>query len=192
MSGQFWQETLISSQVDGPTLATFTTAVSMLPPAARLTLPPNYYSIGKVLRIKLAGRVSNIVTAQPTFTFSINHGTSGTTQVFNGGAMTCSTTAHTNVPFFAEILLTCRSIGSGTTATLMGQGVVHSQAFVVSGATADSANTMTTLLIPNTAPAVGGGFDSTALNIVDVFAACGTSSGSNGLTVHQYFLEALN
>src|SRR5882757_5260324 len=181
MSLQSWQETLIAAQVDGPTLASFTTAVSMLPPAARYTLPANYFSIGKVLRIKGFGRISNVVTAQPTFTLSVLMGPTSNITVFSGGAMTCSTTVHTNVPFNFEIMLTCRAIGNSTNANLMGQGWIQSQAFVVSGATADSVNTHTTLLIPNTAPAVGTGFDSTVAMVVDLFAACGTSNASNGI-----------
>src|SRR5712691_1446440 len=187
MSLQSWQETLITSQVDGPTLATFTTATSMLPPAARYTLPAGYFSaIGKALRITIAGRISNVVTSQPTFTFDVRMGPTSNIIVFNGGAMTTSTTAHTSVPFFWDVLLTCRAIGSGTTANLMGQAKVTSQAFVSSGATADPAGSHTVLLTPNTAPAVGTGFDSTVAMVVDVFAACQTSNAGNGLTVLQY------
>lgn len=192
MSLQTWQETLVTAQVDGTALSSFTTGVSMLPAAARYTLPANYFSIGKALRIRAAGRVSNVVTSQPTFTFTVQMGPTSNIIVFSGGAMTTSTTAHTNVPWELEVLLTCRSIGNGSAATLMGQGRVFSQAFVASGATADGANTHTMLMIPNTAPAVGAGFDSTAATVVDLFAACSSSNASNAITLHQYTLESLN
>lgn len=192
MSLQSYQETLISAQTDGTALSSFTTAVSLLPTGARYTLPANWMAIGRVLRIKAAGRISNIVTAQPTFAFTVLLGPTSNITVFNGGNVTTSTTAHTTVPWDLEILLTCRSIGNGTSATVMGQGVLRSSAFVASGATADSANTHTTLMIPNTAPAVGTGFDSTVANVVDLFAACGTSNAANAIQLHQYTLEALN
>lgn len=185
-------ETLVTAQTDGTSRSSFTTAVSILPAAARYTLPANFFSIGKKLRIAASGRISNVVTAQPTFAFTVLMGPSGNIIVFNGGNMTCSTTAHTTVPWSLEIDLTCRAIGDSTNANLMGQGKVTSQAFVVSGATADSANTHTTLMIPNTAPAVGTGFDSTVAMVVDLFAACGTSNAGNLIQLHQYELTALN
>ncbi len=185
-----YSETLITAQADGTARSSFTTAVSILPTSARYTLPPNFFSIGKKLRILAAGRISNVVTAQPTFAFTVLMGPTSNITVFDGGNMTCSTTAHTNVPWKLEIDLTCRAIGGSTSANLMGQGIVWSQAFV-SGASADIA-THGTLLIPNTAPAVGTGFDSTVAMVVDLFAACGTSNASNAITLHQYSLEALN
>lgn len=184
-----YAQTLVTAQSDGTALSSFTTAATILPTAARYSIPPNYFFIGKKLRVTAAGRISNVVTAQPTFTFQFMLGPTSNIIAFTGGAMTCSTTAHTNVPWKLEIDLTCQVIGSGTTAKLMGQGTVWCQAFVVSGATADSANTHTTLLIPNTAPALGTGFDSTVTNIADLFAACGTSNASNAIQCHQYSIE---
>lgn len=184
-----YAQTLITAQSDGTALSSFTTAATILPAAARYTIPANFFNIGKKLRITASGRISNVVTAQPTFQFLFKLGPTSNITVWDGGNMTCSTTAHTNVPWSLEIDLTCRAIGSGTTANLMGQGRVWCQAFVVSGATADSANTHTTLLLPNTAPAVGGGFDSTVAVIADLFAGCGTSNASNAIQLHQYSIE---
>lgn len=188
MSAYGFAEVLVTQQVAGPTKSSFTTAVSILDPAAKFTLPAGFFAnVGKKIRLTGAGQLSNVVTAQPTFTFTVLF---GATTVFNGGAMTTSTTAHTNLPFTFVIDLTCRAVG--TSANLMGQGVVCSQVFVASGATADGANTHTTLMIPNTAPAVGSNFDSTVSQAVDFFAACGTSNASNAITLMQYDLTALN
>lgn len=183
-------ETLVTAQSDGTQRVSFTTAISILPTAARYTLPPNFFSIGKKLRIVAQGRISNVVTAQPTFAFTFLLGPTSNIIAFNGGNMTCSTTAHTDVPWWLEIDLTCRAIGGSTSANLMGQGKVHSQAFV-SGASADIAS-HGTLLVPNTAPAVGTGFDSTVANVADLFAACSASNAANAITLHQYELTALN
>lgn len=193
MSLQSWQEALAVAKVAGTTLSSFTTAASTLPTAARCTLQPGFFQPGKVLRINAMGALSNVVTAQPTFTFSVNLGATGTTSVFSGGAMLTSTTAHTTVPLYLDLILTCRAEGSGTSANLMGQGCVTCQAFLVSGATADAVtNGHTTLMIPNTAPAVGSGFDSTITNVLDLMLACGTSNAANAFTLHQYTLESLN
>jgi hypothetical protein len=45
--------------------------------------------------------------------------------------------------------------------------------------------------VPNTAPALGTGFDSTVANVADLFAACGTSNAANAIQCHQYAIEDL-
>lgn len=191
MSLQSWQETLIQANVDGTALASSTSATSLLPPAARFTMPANFLRIGSMFRVKVAGRLSNIVTTPGTFTLDVRMGPTSNIVVFNGGAMQLSTTAHTNVPFVAEIMLTCRAIGNSTNANFMGQGWALSQALSLT-AVADSTTTPAHLLIPNTAPAVGTGFDSTVAMVVDVYGTFSISNAANAFTLHQYSLEALN
>jgi hypothetical protein len=191
MSNNTWQETLINSQVDGPTLANSASAASLLQGAQKLVLPSGFFSApGKALRIKGAGRLSNIVTTPGTLTLDVRLNTTPIV-VFNGGAMQLSTTAHTTLPIFFEILLTCRAIGSGTAANLMGQGVATSQCLALT-AVADSATTPATLLMPNTTPAVGTGFDSSIANVLDLFGTFSIANAGNGITLHQFTVESLN
>ncbi len=163
----------------------------MLPPAARYTLPANYFqTIGKVLRIKAAFRFSNITPTPGTLTLDVRMGPTSNIIVFNGGAMTLvSDTAHTTLPLWVEILLTCRAIGSGTSANLMGQGVATGEQLSRT-AVAKSTTTAATLLIPATTPAVGTGFDSTVSMVVDLFATFSVSNAANLLLLHQYTLES--
>lgn len=191
MSLQTWQETLVSAQISGNSLTSSTTPTSLLPAAARYTLPPNYLSIGKVLRVKLTGRINNLVTTPGTLDLDIRMGPTSNIIVHDGGAMQLSSTAHTNVPFMAEFMMTCRTIGAGTTANFLSQGIISSQALSLT-AVADSTTTIATLMMPNTNPAVGTGFDSTVAMVVDVFGTFSVNSASNLITVHQYTLEALN
>lgn len=190
MSLQTWQETLISSIIDGGSLSNSTTATSLLDGSAKFVLPANFFSTGKVLRITFAGRLSNIVTTPGTLTLSVRLNSTPII-VFNGGAMQMSTTAHTTLPIVGSILLTCRTIGAGTTANLMGQGVATSQGLALT-AVVDSTTTPATLLMPNTAPAVGTGFDSTVANVVDLFGAFSIANAGNLIQIHQYTLESLN
>ena len=187
MSLQTWQETLISAIGDGPTL-TAASAASCLPAAAKITLPNNYFSIGKVTRIRASGRISCVVTTPGTARFDIRVG-AGATVVFDGLAMNLNTVAKTNVGWHLEILLTCRTIGSGTSATLFGQGSWTSEAVV--GSPLPTVGGSGTLVLPvATAPAVGGGFDSTAALIVDMFFTQTVATGS--MTLHQFIIESLN
>ncbi len=184
MSLQTWQETLVSAQVDGTALNTSTTPTSILPAASKLTLPANYFAIGRVLRLTAMGRMSNIVTTPGTLTLDVRF---GSTVVFNGGAFSLNAVAKTNVGWRLVALLTCRAIGSGSTANLLGQGDFTSESVV--GSAAGVANDV---LLPATAPAVGTGFDSTAAQVVDLFAAFSISNAANSIQLHQYILESVN
>ena len=177
-------QSLVSAQGDGSALASSTSATSILPGAAKLTLPPNYLDyVGRRLKITAHGRLSNIATTPGTLIMDVRF---GGTVVFNGAAMQMSTTAHTNVPWFMEVFLTVRALG--TAANLMGQGTFMSQAVSISGADPTTGHTM--LLIPNSAPAVGTNFDSTVAQIVDMFAKFSVSDPANAITLHQYEIQS--
>lgn len=184
MSLQTWSETLIAAQSDGTALNTSTTATSILPGAAKFTLPSNFFSIGKVLRVTAGGRISNIVTTPGTLAFSLRL---GATAVWAPAAFSLNTAAKTNVGWRLEALLTCRSIGNGVLATLLGQGHFASESVV--GAAVGTTNSVQ---LPASAPAVGTGFDSTAAQVVDLFAQWSISNAGNSIQVHQYTLESIN
>jgi hypothetical protein len=187
MSLQSWQETLISALGDGAALGNTTTRTSILPTAARRTLEANFFSIGKVLRVTAKGRISNLVTTPGTLLLDIGL---GGVVAASGGAMALNIVAKTNVPFELEWLLTCRAIGGGTSANLMHQGHFRSESVIASPL--PSAGGAGTHLLPNAAPAVGTGFDSTAPLILDLFATWSIANASNTITLHQFILEALN
>lgn len=188
MSNTGWVETIATAQASGTNLASFTTAASLLPSQAVHTIATDEWYIGKQLRIVAAGAVSNVVTSQPTYTFNVNF---GATTVFTTGAILTSTTAHTTVPWWLEILLTCRAVG--TSANLMGQGWTMSRAWMDSGANADITTTgHPTLMVPETTPAVGSNFSSNASQSVDLLVACSASNASNAIQLHQYSLMSMN
>ena len=167
----------------GTLINTFTTAVSVLPAAAVPTLPENFWQVGKQLIIDVSGGLSNVVTAGPTFTFNVMI---GSVIVFTTGAIQCNDTAHTLLPFWLKFLLTCRAIGSGTTAKFIGQCMAGSLVFTRTADQVDGVNSDNFLMLPATAPALGTGFDSTASGALDLHVACGTSNSGNGIQVEQY------
>jgi hypothetical protein len=181
---------LISAITAGSALTNSTTPTSLLPTAALYQLPPNFLMIGSVLRITASYQVTNVVTTPGTLTLDVRFNSTPIV-VFNGGAMQMSTTAHTNLPMWVQILLTCRSVGNGTAATLMGQGIATSQCLSLT-AVADSTTTPATLLMPNTAPTVGTGFNSVTTNQVDHFATFSVTTATTSITLQQYLLESVN
>ena len=193
MSNQSWVGTLAAAQGAGPQLSNSTSQTSILPTQARITLPPGLFSSpGQILRIKGQAAVSNVVTTPGTLSLAVMLGASGTIQAFSSGALQMSTTAHTSLPLWFEILMTLRAVGNGTSANFMGQGIFTSQV-LSNTAVADSvASTLPTLLGPNTAPAVGTGFDSTIANVLDLMATFSVNTSPTNLTLHQYSAELLN
>jgi hypothetical protein len=189
MAVQGFQFTPVSSQIDSTALANSTTATSIIPPAARFTLPNNFFYIGKVTRFRALGRISNIVTTPGTITFSLRFG-AGPVIVATSAALQLNAVAKTDVAWNLDWITTCRSIGGSTSATLMHNGLWTSEAVVGSALPAAGGNGSLSL-VPS-APAVGTGFDSTAAQVVDLFATFSIANAANSIQAHQFFFEDLN
>jgi hypothetical protein len=187
MSMNTWEELIVVGSVDGPTL-TAAAAASCIPTPSRIILPNNYFQIGKKLRIKLWGKISNVVTTPGTARFDVRMGPSGTIVVFDTGALNLNVVAKTSVPWWLEIELVCREIGAGTATKFMGIALFQSEAVVGSPLPAAGGNG--SLVAPVGTPALGTGFDNTAANALDVFFTQTVATGS--LTVQGYSVEAMN
>lgn len=181
---QGWMCELASTDSDGPPLANTTTQGSIIPTDAVITLPPGFCRKGSKFYVTACGRISNIVTTPGTLLFQLLFGAAG---VWSPAAFNLNTTAKTNVSWWLEAMFSVRTIGSGTTATIMGQGTFSSEAVV--GA---AAGVPITLMLPASAPAVGTGFDSTASQKVDLQAKWSIANAGNTMTLHQYSLESRN
>lgn len=184
MSKQGWQELLSESFSDGPTL-TAAAAASCIPTAGKITLPNNFWYPGRVLEITAMGRISCVVTTPGTARFDVRM---GATNVFDTLALNLNTVAKTTVPWLLEVRLVCRAVGSGTGTTLFGMGRFQSEAVV--GSPLPTAGGNGSLLVPVATPAVGGGFDNTLANTVDLFFTQTVATGS--LTLHNLLIESLN
>ena len=189
MSQQTWQELITNQTAAGTLFNTYTTAKTVINAQALVTLPPGYLTIGKMLRVRVQGGISNVVTSQRTFTFQVML---GAIVVHTSGAITTTTTAHTLIPFNYEVLLRVDSVGSGTAAKFLAQGILNGKMWVYSGATADVESGVATIMCPNTAPAVGTGFDSTIANILDFWVGLSASEATTGIQIYNYMVEALN
>ena len=187
MSQQAWMETLVSQQVDG-TANTAGTAASIIAAAAKITLPANYFYIGRELHFILSGRISTVITAPGTARFDIRL---GGTVVWDSQAIALDTAvAYTNVSWRLDVILTCRAIGNGTATTFMGAGGTWSSPNIAGAPATPPKGALTAMLPWNTAPAVGTGIDCTTTQTVDVFFTQTVATGS--CTCHQYRLKSLN
>lgn len=192
MSVNTWVETLITAQVDGTAVANTTTPTTIIPGSARFTLPSNFFEkIGKTIRIKAGGRISTLTAAPGNLTLDVRLGTVATPIiVFTTGTMSLNTTAQTNASWLFEALLTCRAIGNGTAANLMAMAEWKSRAVLGSAAVGSGGDGLD--VQPDTAPAVGTGFDSTITNVVDLFATFSVANAANSIQTHMFSLESMN
>lgn len=187
MSRYSWGETLITAEGDGTQLSNSVTQTSIIPAAAKLALPANWMDLGRKLKIIAQGRASCVITTPGTLQFFVML---GAVAAFSSGAFNLNIVAKTNVSWWLEIDLTCRAIGSGTSANLMGIGFFQSELIV--GSAANTAGGNGSLVLPVSAPAVGTGFDSTAAQVIDLQAQFSVNTNPTNLTLHQYELIARN
>jgi hypothetical protein len=187
MSLQTWKECIIMGVTDGPTL-TAAARASCIPTAERKALP-FVFAPGRAIGIRMGGRISCAVTTPGTARFDVCLGSAGTTIVYDTGALNLNVVAKTTVPWFLELTLVCRAVGSGTSTTLFPLGCSFQSEAVV-GSAANTAGGNGSLLAPVGAPAVGAGFDNTVTSILDVFFTQTVATGS--LTVHSFQVDVLN
>lgn len=183
MSSNSWWQTLTTAQVAGSAIVAANTPTSQLPPAARFTFPANLLKIGDEFRITASGIISSVVTTPGTARFDVRFGSA---VVFDTQAMSLNTTAQSNVPWWLDIKLTCRTIGNSTNATLIGQGTWTSPDLVGNAANATS---LTVALPYSGGVVVGSGFDSTVSNVIDSFFTQTVGTGS--MTLQTYNLAYL-
>lgn len=190
MASQSWGQLIASIPASGTLYNTYTTAKSMLTSATAtaasagfVTLPPGFFQVGARLDIDFVAGISNRVTGPDTFTVQVMV---GATIAFTSGAINLTTTAHTTIPAVGKIQLTCQSVGNGTQAKLMGQMVMQGQMIAMAASLADGAANTGWAMAPNTAPALGTGFDSTVANTLDFFVAQSFSGAGNGFQLQEY------
>jgi len=177
MSRQYWQELIWWATSDAAAIANSAAETIMFP---NVTIPGNYLSDGRVIRISAYGKLST--TGTPTLQFALRWGGVAGTLLFQSEALTMGSGV-TNVNFSVELLIQTRLNGSSGKLLVMGDVAI---------------NTSSTTAIEQV---VGvSGFDAPAEVVVDLTADTalsltakwGTASASNTLTGMMYYGESLN
>lgn len=81
-----------------------------------LTLPANFFVAGKTIRITMSGVYSTVAVTGDTVTIKIKYGST----VLASKATTALVTGGTNLAWFSDALITCRSTGSSGTVQVSG------------------------------------------------------------------------
>jgi hypothetical protein len=177
-------QVIASSYTDGPAL-TAAAAASCVPTYFPTTLPAGYWQIGRIWRVTITGRVSVVVTTPGTLRWDVRLG--GVVASDTLGVLG-NIVAKTNVGYYLEGLLTCRAVGSGTSANILNQWRLTTEA-IINTAIPTTGPGGGYALPWNTAPVVGTGFNSTSALTLDVFFTQTVATGSQ--TTHQVIIEQL-
>ena len=178
-------QVIASSYTDGPTL-TAAAAASCVPTYVPTTLPAGYWQIGRIWRLTATGRISSVITTPGTARFDLRL---GGVVAWDSLAILLDTVAgHTTMPWMLDVLLTCRAVGSGTTANLIGQGKWACEDILGTPATSPKGS-LVAMLNWNTAPVVGTGLNSQSALTLDFFFTQTVATGS--LTLHQFMIEQM-
>lgn len=180
MSRMSWIERIASAGVAGAALANTTTPTSLLPAVCKEILNSNYFNqLGTAIRVRAAGRISTLGSSPGTFTFAVRF---GSTSVWTFTTPTLAVSA-SNLSWLLDLELKCRSVGAGTSATLIGVGSLISAALNAS---------TPIVLAPSSSPAAGSGFDGTSAQQVDLFGTWSVADAANTITLEDYSLDLLN
>jgi hypothetical protein len=191
MPQQTWVQSLYSMEVAGPTVTGTVTPTSLLAPASpKLTFPASFFQyVGQQLVVRGCAQLGNIVTTPGTITLDLRLQGGAGVVVWTSGAMNMGGVAHTALPIYYEILLTLRAIG--TAANFMGLGVISGDPLNRTAGGADVIGSTTTLMMPDTTPAVGNNFDSTISQPFDHFVTFSLAN-ANAITLQQIKVLSIN
>lgn len=176
---------LAVSSSDGAALTASLTATSILHSSGRGPIGANTLQIGSLIKVKIRGRMTTVITTPGTLTFDVRI---GSVIVSAFGAQALNVVAQTNATFDLEVIVKVVTVGSGTAATVRATAVFTSRGIIGVGTAATSSSGVVTL--PETAPAVGTGFDSSAAALIDVFATWSISN-ANSIQVHDSVVEIM-
>lgn len=192
MPTQGWNQTLVTQRTAGTLFNTYTTAKTVINQQDLYGFYANYFQLGSKLRVTVNGAMSSLVTTPGTVTFQVML---GSIVAWTSGAVQLNATAHTTLPFKLVIDLTCQLTNTavgGAVAKFFGTGQLTGLMFTLTAGQTDSAQGHQTIMVPQTAPALGTAFDSTISQNLDFWVGFSISNAANGVRIDQYDVEALN
>lgn len=167
MSGVLFTQTASQTVANTVTETTlFTTGIGSV------TLPANFFAIGKDIRIRAKGYFST--TGNPNITFKAKY---GSTALVDSGAFTAGAGVANHL-WFVDVVITCRTTGGTGTVFSQGMGKLF------------SAHTTVAEFDMETAAAVT--IDTTASTAIDLTVTWGTADAGNTITCTNVSVEVLN
>jgi len=179
MSKQSWEELLLSPVIDATVISNTVTETIMVPDT---TIPANYFSAGRTLRVTLIGKMSNVVTTPGTLTLRARWGGVAGTVLVASAALALNTAAQTNSTIKIEFLVTCRVEANPGTLLATGSACLGLSASVQGRVD----------MIPASAPAAVGSLDLVSAVALSFTAQFSVNTNPTNLQIMEMKLESLN
>lgn len=189
--------------LSGPTLADSDVKTSLMPAAATFSFDPGEIILGKALRIRASGSISNIVTTPGTLnlylTLSAKSGGDAhpfstnlvDVDIFDSGAMPLCIVAKTDTHWMLEVDLVCRAIDENGVASFFGQGRWISHSAI--GSPVATVGSPGSVMLPfNTVAVDGATFDSLTWQNLSLQGEWSIADAGNSITMHAFTVQALN
>ena len=161
------------------------TSEALLWPANFTSLVANYFTVGKMVQITAAGKITTAGASPGNITLTCRYGTTTGGTSLAASAATALATSKTNITWWSNIYVVCRATGSGSGGSLLAWGN-----FMYDGAGAVFSTAANNPLgIPASAPAAVG-VDTTSAQGIILDATLGSASDS--MTVQFLQFAALN
>ena len=176
-----YSQTLASMHTAG-TAVTGTSITTLLHGSGLFTLPGGSLNEGDEIEVCASGQMNTVVTTPGTTIFTLKF---GSVAVFTSQAISLNIVAQTNAWWEVVLRSVVRAVGNGTSANLLTTGTFTSRASLNAPAVGTT-NGVGVVPLPDTAPAVGTGFDSTISNLVDFQV---TNSVVGSITCMRYKLK---
>jgi hypothetical protein len=166
-----------AQNVVGP-FASVGAAASITAIVPDITITPYLLGVGSKFRATIYGKITTI-TSPGTYTFTVNWGGTGGTQLVSSGALTLVASA-TNIPFRLEYTIGVIAVANGL-ATMFAQGIFQTFTSVLA--------TPAFALIPASAPASVASLDITTSKALNFSVT--PSVTTTTLVSNLYTLESL-
>jgi hypothetical protein len=187
-------EMLYASTASGATLSSFTTEAQLNTTATMGVQPhlppdfwlPNQAQVGRGIRVVARGVLSTAGTA-PTLQFNLRGGTAANVSaapLLAGTAANTFAVSLSGVPweFEADLILSAIA-AAGANSTIKAMGMLSIGGIAGSG---------WAIWGGGTSPGTVATLDTSVTNYLNLTCACGTSSASNSVTLHQMLVFGLN
>lgn len=148
------------------------TSEALIWPANFTSLVANYFTVGKMVYINAAGKITTAASTPGNLTLTARYGTTTGGTSIAASAATALTTSKTNITWQAELWVCCRATGSGTSGSLICYGRFFTDGAGNIFSTAGNAP----LFFPATAPGTATGVDTTSAQGIILDATLGSAS----------------
>jgi hypothetical protein len=172
---------------DGTAVANSTAEAIMVPD---ITIPANYMEPNRTLKYTLIGKISTVITTPGTIIHRLRWGgVAGTALATSGAYAPDPTAASTDLTFWIEWLLTCRT--AGATGTMFCVGTRQIADYDDATVTTIIGN-LNMMLMPASAPAAVSSLDTTVAKALSPTVQFSVAGAGTTTTTMMAFLESMN